>query len=133
MTWKPDERLAERLALARVRDRLAIGELGDRDALAGEQQPLAREVHHDRGNARVLVADAVRDRHAAAVEAQLGGVASPTSRSSSSFLLTVKPGVPRSITSSEMPPWPAPPVRTAVVTKSARQPEVMNVFAPLTT
>ena len=38
-----------------------------------------------------------------------------------------------SITSNEMPPWPSPPVRTAVVTKSARVPEVMNVFAPVTT
>ena len=51
---------------------------------------------------------------------------------------TVKPGVPFSTTSSEMPPWPAPsygtgPVRTAVVTKSARTPEVMKVLAPLTT
>ena len=44
---------------------------------------------------------------------------------------TVKPGVPRSITSSEMPPWPSPPVRTAVVTKSARTPLVMKVLAPL--
>jgi hypothetical protein len=50
-----------------------------------------------------------------------------------SFLDTVKPGVPRSITSSETPPWPAPPVRTAVVTKSARVPDVMNVLAPVTT
>ena len=32
-----------------------------------------------------------------------------------------------------MPPWPGPPVRTAVVTKSARTPLVMNVLAPLTT
>ena len=47
--------------------------------------------------------------------------------------LTVNPGVPLSMTSSEMPAWPSPPVRTAVVTKSDRTPEVMNVFAPLTT
>ena len=46
---------------------------------------------------------------------------------------TVKPGVPFSTTSSEMPPGPGPPVRTAVVTKSARTPEVMKVLAPLTT
>ena len=46
---------------------------------------------------------------------------------------TTKPGVPFSTTSSETPPWPGPPVRTAVVTKSARTPEVMNVLAPLTT
>jgi hypothetical protein len=32
-----------------------------------------------------------------------------------------------------MPCAPASPVRTAVVTKSARQPDVMNVLAPLTT
>jgi hypothetical protein len=38
---------------------------------------------------------------------------------------TAKPGVPRSTTSSDTPPCPAPPVRTAVVTKSARTPEVM--------
>ncbi len=50
-----------------------------------------------------------------------------------SFLLTVNPGVPRSMTSSEMPPCPSPPVRTAVVAKSQRTPDVMNVFAPLTT
>ena len=50
-----------------------------------------------------------------------------------SFLLTEKPGVPRSITRSEIPACPSPPVRTAVVTRSARQPEVMNVLAPLTT
>ena len=46
---------------------------------------------------------------------------------------TVKPGVPFSTTSSEMPACPGPPVRTAVVTKSARTPEVMKVLAPLTT
>ena len=46
---------------------------------------------------------------------------------------TVKPGVPFSTTSRLMPRWPGPPVRTAVVTKSARTPEVMNVLAPLTT
>ena len=46
---------------------------------------------------------------------------------------TPKPGVPFSTTSSEIPPCPGPPVRTAVVTKSARTPEVMNVLAPLTT
>ena len=50
-----------------------------------------------------------------------------------SFLLASKPGVPFSMTSSEMPPWPGPPVRTAVVTKSARVPLVMKVFAPVTT
>ena len=49
-----------------------------------------------------------------------------------SFLLTLKPGVPRSMTMSEMPPWPSPPVRTAVVTMSARQPELMKVLEPLT-
>ena len=32
-----------------------------------------------------------------------------------------------------MPAWPGPPVRTAVVTKSARTPLVMKVLAPLTT
>ena len=46
--------------------------------------------------------------------------------------VTVKPGVSVSTTRIEMPPWPGPPVRTAVVTKSARTPEVMNVLAPLT-
>jgi hypothetical protein len=50
-----------------------------------------------------------------------------------SFLLTEKPGVPRSITTSEMPACPSPPVRTAQVTKSARVPDVMNVLAPLIT
>ena len=42
--------------------------------------------------------------------------------------LTANPGVSVSITSSEMPRAPRrslPPVRTAVVTKSARTPEVM--------
>ena len=38
---------------------------------------------------------------------------------------TVNPGVPLSITSSATPPAPGPPVRTAVVTKSARTPLVM--------
>ncbi len=41
------------------------------------------------------------------------------------YRLTVKPGAPLSTTSSEMPCQPGPPVRTAVVTKSARAPEVM--------
>ena len=81
----------------------------------------------------VLVADEVRDRARGSPRTRAPRCRSPTSRSSSSFLLTVKPGVPRSMTSSETPPWPSPPVRTAVVTKSARQPDVMNVFAPLTT
>ena len=43
----------------------------------------------------------------------------------SSRRLTVNPGVPRSTTSSEMPCQPGSPVRTAVVTKSARTPLVM--------
>ena len=43
------------------------------------------------------------------------------------------PGVSPSISSSEMPPAPSPPVRTAVVKKSARIPDVMNVFSPVTT
>ena len=43
------------------------------------------------------------------------------------------PGRSVSITSSEIPRCPGPPVRTAVVTKSARVPEVMNVLAPVTT
>ena len=51
----------------------------------------------------------------------------------SSLRDTVKPGVPLSTTSSDTPPWPGPPVRTAVVTKSARTPEVMYSLAPLTT
>ena len=46
---------------------------------------------------------------------------------------TLKPGVPRSMIRNEMPPWPAPPVRTATNTQSARQPEVMKVLAPVTT
>jgi len=40
--------------------------------------------------------------------------------------------VPFSITSRDTPSYPSPPVRTAVVTKSARQPEVMKVLAPFT-
>lgn len=51
----------------------------------------------------------------------------------SSLRVTVNPGVPRSTTSSDSPCAPGSPVRTTVVTKSARQPEVMKVFAPLTT
>lgn len=51
----------------------------------------------------------------------------------SSLRETVKPGVPRSTTMSEIPWAPASPVRTTVVTKSARQPEVMKVLAPLMT
>ena len=43
------------------------------------------------------------------------------------------PGAVRSISSSEMPPVPAPPVRTAVVIQSARMPLVMNILPPLTT
>ena len=45
---------------------------------------------------------------------------------------TVSPGVPFSTTSRLMPAAPGPPVRTAVVTKSARTPLVMNVLVPLT-
>ena len=43
---------------------------------------------------------------------------------------TVKPGRSVSTTSKEIPACPGPPVRTAVVTKSARTPEVMKVLAP---
>ncbi len=45
---------------------------------------------------------------------------------------TVKPAIPFSITSKLTPACPGPPVRTAVVTKSARTPLVMKVLAPLT-
>src|SRR5262249_14059280 len=71
------ERLAEGLALAGVGDGFAVGELGDRDALGGQHQALAGEVHHDHRERAVLGADPVGDRHAAAVEPQLGGVARP--------------------------------------------------------
>ncbi|SKY55951.1 Uncharacterised protein [Mycobacteroides abscessus subsp. abscessus] len=43
----------------------------------------------------------------------------------SSLRVTVKPGVSFSITRSETPEAPGPPVRTAVTTKSARTAEVM--------
>src|SRR5690606_12821058 len=69
--------LAERGSFARVRDRLAIRELGDRDALAGEVEPLGGEVHHDHRERAVLGPDAVRDRHAAAIEVKLRRVARP--------------------------------------------------------
>ncbi len=44
----------------------------------------------------------------------------------------LNPAVALSTISREMPRCPGPPVRTAVVTKSARVPEVMNVFVPVT-
>ncbi len=51
----------------------------------------------------------------------------------SSFFDTEKPSIPRSITRKEMPWWPpSSVVLTAVTTKSARTPFVMNVFDPLT-
>src|SRR6185369_10944833 len=43
------------------------------------------------------------------------------------------PGVSPSITRRLTPAAPPPPVRTAVVMKSARIPEVIKVFSPLTT
>ena len=45
-----------------------------------------------------------------------------------------RPGVSPSISRAEMPPAPllAGSVRTATVKKSARMPEVMKVFSPLT-
>jgi hypothetical protein len=42
-------------------------------------------------------------------------------------------GVSASISSSEMPPMPGPPVRTAVVNQCARMAPVMNILEPLTT
>ena len=52
----------------------------------------------------------------------------------SSFRPRSKPGMPRSIASSEIPLWPAAgSVFTTVTTRSARMPLLMNVFAPLTT
>ena len=51
----------------------------------------------------------------------------------SSLRVTSKPGMPFSIRRNEMPPWPpSGVVLTAVTTKSARTPFVMNVFAPFT-
>ena len=52
----------------------------------------------------------------------------------SSLRETLKPSMPFSITRNEMPWWPpSGVVLTAVTTKSARTPFVMNVFEPLTT
>ena len=45
----------------------------------------------------------------------------------------VNPGVSRSTTSKLIPSCPGPPVRTTVVTKSARHPDVIKVFEPFTT
>jgi hypothetical protein len=127
------DRLAEGAALAHVGDGLCIRELGDGHAVAGEHQALDGEVHHDHHEAGVLGADAV-----ATGTRQPSKVSSAVSEAHQpifwSFLLTEKPGVPRSITSMEMPPWPGPPVRTAVVIEvGAGAAEVMKVLAPSTT
>jgi shikimate 5-dehydrogenase len=45
---------------------------------------------------------------------------------------TRTPGRSVSTTSSEMPAAPSPPVRTAVVTKSALAADVMYIFDPVT-
>ena len=72
---------------------------------------------HDREKPAVLVADAGSRRARGSRRTTSSAVSSAHQPVFSSFLLTVKPGVPRSMTSSEMPPWPGPPVRTAVVTR----------------
>ncbi len=50
-----------------------------------------------------------------------------------SSLVRSRPGRSPSMSSSDRPPAPSGPVRTAVVKKSARMPEVMKVLEPLTT
>ncbi len=52
----------------------------------------------------------------------------------SSLRETLKPSMPFSITRNEIPWWPpSSVVFTAVTTRSARTPLVMNVFDPFTT
>ena len=76
------------------------------------------------GVAGVLGSDQVRDGCVDVEEGELA-VSEHSQPIFSREREAVKPGVPFSITSSEMPEAPAPPVRTAVVTKSARTPDVM--------
>ena len=50
-----------------------------------------------------------------------------------SMRLHSTPGMVFSMSRSEMPPIPGPPVRTATVKKSAHTPLVIHFFSPLTT
>mmetsp|Transcript_12549 Transcript_12549/g.53761 ORF Transcript_12549/g.53761 Transcript_12549/m.53761 type:complete len:234 (-) Transcript_12549:626-1327(-) len=50
-----------------------------------------------------------------------------------SMRLQLTPGIVFSTTSSDMPPMPGPPVRTATVKKSAHTPLVIHFFSPDTT
>jgi hypothetical protein len=101
-----------------------------------QRDPLDHELLGDLGEPRVLLARPGWPRHADVDERQLGGVGAVPAHLGERRS-TVKPGVPFSTTSREIPGVTrhrvAGPVRTAVVTKSARTPLVMNVLAPLTT
>ena len=77
MTWNPASDLAESVPLLRVLDRLPIRQLGDRNTLAGDEEALGDEVHHDHQEASAFLADEVLRRHAAILERELGSVARP--------------------------------------------------------
>ena len=99
---------------------MGVGLHGERDSLGDERVGDLRETG-------VLGTDEVGSRDADVLIRQFCGVEA-SQPILSSLRVTVNPGVPFSTTSSETPPAPAPPVRTAVTTKSARTRKVMKVF-----
>ena len=121
--------------VSRSRQYAAVSvEAAGRDAVAVDRQrdPLDHELLGDLGEAGVLLADQVGDRDPDVGEAELGGVGAVPAHLVSD---AVDGEAGRALLDDEQaePPWPGPPVRTAVVTKSARTPEVMKVLVPLTT
>jgi hypothetical protein len=127
------QRRAEGLALARPGQRLVVAGLGEAQRHGRHAQPLAVEVGHDDLEALALLAHQVARRHAHVVKAQVRGVGAPPAHLVQLGAVT-GPARRRAPRASRCRPRPwLRSVRTATVIQSARMPEVMKTFSPLTT
>ena len=108
-----DQRLAEGVALAGIGYRLVEADLGVAAGAGRHAEPLLVEVQHDADEALVLDPDQVLDRDPDVVEEELA--VSDAHQPIFLSLVRAKPSRSRSISSSETPPAPGPPVRTATV------------------
>ena len=127
------DRLAEGLALAHVLERPAERRLRRGDGRGGDREALLGEVGDEVAKALALLAEQVLDGHVHVGEGQLGGVLRVLAD-----LLEVAPALEALHAALDdsrlMPRWRSEgSVLTAVITRSALMPLVMNVFEPSTT
>ena len=129
------DRLAELLALARIRHAFADQPLGDADADGGDVQPSAIEHLHGDLEALALLAQTQARWHARIVEDHVADMGALLAHLLFGLADAMMPGVFAGTMKAEMPaaPFFAGSVRASSVNMPARSALVMKRLVPLTT